>query len=157
MPGCARNDPGSVTPGVAAPQAPDVPADARGSLELMSDRADRIAALEAYHRDEVVACVRCPLSEARTQVVVGSGDPCAELMFVGEAPGYHEDLQGIPFVGASGKLLSALLEGIGLTRDDVFVANVLKCRPPATATLSSPRSASASPTSSVRSPSSGRG
>ena len=96
----------------------------------MSDRADRIAALEAYHRDEVVACVRCPLSEGRTQVVVGSGDPCAELMFVGEAPGYHEDLQGVPFVGASGKLLSTLLEGIGLTREDVFVANVLKCRPP---------------------------
>ena len=96
----------------------------------MSDRADRISALEAYHRDEVATCVRCPLSEGRTQVVVGSGDLAADLMFVGEAPGYHEDIQGIPFVGASGKLLSALLEGIGLTRDDVFVANVLKCRPP---------------------------
>lgn len=96
----------------------------------MSDRADRISALEAYHRDEVATCVRCPLSEGRTQVVVGSGDLAADLMFVGEAPGYHEDIQGIPFVGASGKLLSQLLEGIGLTRDDVFVANVLKCRPP---------------------------
>jgi len=96
----------------------------------MSDRAARVSALEAYHRDEVVSCVRCPLSEGRTQVVLGNGDPDADLMFVGEAPGYHEDIQGIPFVGASGKLLSALLEGIGLTRDDVFVANVLKCRPP---------------------------
>ena len=96
----------------------------------MSDPAARIAALEAYHRDEVAPCVRCALSEGRTQVVVGSGDPDADLMFVGEAPGYHEDVQGIPFVGASGKLLSTLLEGIGLTRDDVFVANVLKCRPP---------------------------
>ena len=57
----------------------------------MSDRADRVAALEAYHRDEVVGCVRCPLSEGRTQVVVGNGDPDADVMFVGEAPGYHED------------------------------------------------------------------
>ena len=63
-------------------------------------------------------------------MVLGSGDPDAEVMFVGEAPGYHEDLQGIPFVGRSGKLLDTLLAGIGLSRDDVFVANVLKCRPP---------------------------
>lgn len=96
----------------------------------MSDRAARVAELEAYHRDEVAVCTRCPLSEGRTQVVVGSGDLAADLMFVGEAPGYHEDVQGVPFVGASGKLLGTLLEGIGLTRDDVFVANVLKCRPP---------------------------
>lgn len=96
----------------------------------MSDRAARVAELEAYHRDEVAVCTRCPLSEGRTQVVVGSGDLSADLMFVGEAPGYHEDAQGVPFVGASGKLLGTLLEGIGLTRDDVFVANVLKCRPP---------------------------
>lgn len=96
----------------------------------MPDVADRIAALEAYHRDQVSVCVRCPLSEGRTQVVVGNGDPAAELMFVGEAPGYHEDQQGVPFVGASGKLLTRMLEGIGLTRERVFVANVLKCRPP---------------------------
>ncbi len=96
----------------------------------MPDTADRIAELERYHREEVAVCTRCALSETRTQVVVGSGDPDADVMFVGEAPGYHEDVQGIPFVGASGKLLTTLLEGIGLTRDDVFVANVLKCRPP---------------------------
>lgn len=96
----------------------------------MSDRAERLAALEAYHRDQVSVCIRCPLSEGRTQVVVGNGDPDADLMFVGEAPGYHEDVQGVPFVGASGKLLGQMLEGIGLTREDVFVANVLKCRPP---------------------------
>jgi DNA polymerase len=63
-------------------------------------------------------------------VVLGSGDPNAELMFVGEAPGYHEDRLGIPFVGQAGKLLDKLLAGIGLTREEVFVANVLKCRPP---------------------------
>lgn len=96
----------------------------------MSERAERASALEAYHRDEVANCVRCPLSAGRTQVVLGNGDPDARVMFVGEAPGYHEDMQGIPFVGASGKLLSSLLEGIGLSRAEVFVANVLKCRPP---------------------------
>jgi uracil-DNA glycosylase len=96
----------------------------------MSEPTDRTAALEAYHRDEVVDCTRCALAEGRTQVVVGNGDPTSDLMFVGEAPGYHEDRLGIPFVGASGKLLTTLLEGIGLRREDVFVANVLKCRPP---------------------------
>src|SRR5262249_18747169 len=66
-------------------------------------------------------------SKGRTQVVFGSGSPSAELMFVGEAPGFHEDKQGVPFVGAAGQLLGKLLAGIGLSRDDVFVANVLKC------------------------------
>jgi len=91
---------------------------------------DRAAQLAAYHRDEVVGCVRCPLSAGRTQVVLGNGDPDADLMFVGEAPGYHEDRQGVPFVGQAGKLLDRLLGGIGLSRERVFVANVLKCRPP---------------------------
>jgi uracil-DNA glycosylase len=100
------------------------------ACDTMSDRDARLAELEEYHRDEVTACVRCPLSEGRTHVVVGSGDPDADLMFVGEAPGYHEDRQGIPFVGQAGKLLTTLIEGIGLSRDDVFIANVLKCRPP---------------------------
>ncbi len=86
--------------------------------------------LETYHRDQVVGCTRCALSQTRTQVVTGSGDPAASVLFVGEAPGYHEDLGGVPFVGAAGKLLDTMLAGIGLTRGDVFVANVLKCRPP---------------------------
>jgi DNA polymerase len=85
--------------------------------------------LAALH-DAVSGCTRCPLSATRTQVVFGSGSPTADLMFVGEAPGFHEDKQGIPFVGAAGQLLGKLLAGIDLTRDDVFVANVLKCRPP---------------------------
>jgi DNA polymerase len=75
-------------------------------------------------------CTLCRLAQGRTQVVFGSGDPSADLMFIGEAPGFHEDRQGIPFVGAAGQLLGTLLEGIGLTRDDVYVANCLKCRPP---------------------------
>ncbi|HEX6763288.1 MAG TPA: uracil-DNA glycosylase [Gaiellaceae bacterium] len=80
--------------------------------------------------DVVAGCERCALAQGRTQVVFGSGAPDADLMFVGEAPGFHEDKQGVPFVGAAGQLLSKLLADIGLTRDMVFVANVLKCRPP---------------------------
>ena len=75
-------------------------------------------------------CTRCPLAETRTTVVFGTGAHDANVMFVGEAPGHHEDLQGEPFVGAAGKLLDQLLGEIGLTRDEVYIANVLKCRPP---------------------------
>jgi uracil-DNA glycosylase len=94
--------------------------------------AEAVAAVTELHtyRDEVAGCTRCALAGGRTQVVFGSGDPNADLMFVGEAPGFHEDKQGVPFVGAAGKLLDQLLAGIGLTRPDVYVANVLKCRPP---------------------------
>jgi DNA polymerase len=84
----------------------------------------------ASFAESIADCTRCPLSEGRTQVVFGSGNPDADLMFIGEAPGFHEDKQGVPFVGAAGKLLSKLLAGIGLERDDVYIANVLKCRPP---------------------------
>jgi DNA polymerase len=79
---------------------------------------------------EAAGCTRCRLHESRTQVVFGQGDPHADLMFVGEAPGFHEDRQGQPFVGPSGQLLNRLLEGIGLRRQDVYVANVVKSRPP---------------------------
>jgi uracil-DNA glycosylase family 4 len=80
--------------------------------------------------DEARLCVRCPLHQTRTQVVFGAGNADAELMFVGEAPGANEDRQGLPFVGQAGKLLEKLLEEIGLSRQDVFICNVLKCRPP---------------------------
>jgi len=89
-----------------------------------------VSDLLADYRDETLGCTRCPLAASRTQVVFGSGDPRAELMFVGEAPGFHEDQNGIPFVGQAGKLLERLLDGIGLTRTDVYIANVIKCRPP---------------------------
>ncbi len=97
----------------------------------MSERtaADRRADLVALYK-QLRDCTKCPLSEGRTQVVFGSGNADAGLMFVGEAPGFHEDQQGKPFVGRAGKLLDELLGGIEMTRDDVFVANVLKCRPP---------------------------
>ena len=80
--------------------------------------------------EHAAACPNCRLAETRTQVVFGSGAPTAQLMFVGEAPGFHEDQQGVPFVGAAGKLLERLLGEIGLARADVYIANVLKCRPP---------------------------
>ncbi len=86
-------------------------------------------ALEAIAA-EVRACQQCPLYSARTRVVPGAGRPDADIMFIGEAPGYHEDQQGLPFVGASGKYLGELLKLIGLTRNDVFITNVVKCRPP---------------------------
>ena len=87
------------------------------------------AALSAFEQ-QVSGCTRCRLAQTRTQVVFGVGNPHAELMFVGEAPGFHEDKQGFPFVGQAGKLLDRLLAGIGLNRSQVYVANVIKCRPP---------------------------
>ena len=84
----------------------------------------------AVYADQTSACTRCRLAQGRTQVVFGVGDAQADLMFVGEAPGFHEDKQGIPFVGQAGKLLDQLLAGIGLERSEVYIANVLKCRPP---------------------------
>ncbi|HLG00772.1 MAG TPA: uracil-DNA glycosylase [Acidimicrobiia bacterium] len=84
--------------------------------------------------DEVMAdamgCTRCRLSEGRTNVVWGVGRRDADLMFVGEGPGHDEDVKGEPFVGRAGQLLTRLIEGIGLSRDDVYIANVVKCRPP---------------------------
>jgi uracil-DNA glycosylase family 4 len=79
---------------------------------------------------EVQGCTRCPLYETRTKAVFGAGNADADLMFVGEAPGAEEDRQGLPFVGRAGQLLNQMLEEIGLNRDDVFIANVLKSRPP---------------------------
>lgn len=81
-------------------------------------------------RQQVAACHKCPLADGRTQAVFGVGDPNARVLIVGEAPGKNEDLQGEPFVGAAGKYLNELLAIAGLQREDVFIANVLKCRPP---------------------------
>ena len=96
----------------------------------MSSADDRREALKAVFH-EAKGCTRCPeLVAARHTVVFGAGNADADVMFVGEAPGANEDRQGLPFVGQAGKLLDELLGGIGLRRDEVFVANVLKCRPP---------------------------
>lgn len=79
---------------------------------------------------EALACTKCALAADRTQVVFGVGARDADLVFVGEGPGAEEDKQGIPFVGRAGQLLTRLIEGIGMTRDEVYIANVVKCRPP---------------------------
>ena len=94
--------------------------------ELREQRRERL--VEIYR--EASVCTKCPLSETRTNVVFGSGDAAADLMFVGEAPGAEEDRQGLPFVGRAGALLTELLEGIGMTRKEVWITNVLRCRPP---------------------------
>ena len=99
------------------------------SVQRMSSAAERRELLKAVY-EEARDCTRCPLHQTRTQVVFGSGNADAELMFVGEAPGAQEDRIGLPFVGQAGKLLDKLLGEIGLERGDVFVANVLRCRPP---------------------------
>ncbi|OQB06732.1 MAG: Uracil DNA glycosylase superfamily protein [bacterium ADurb.Bin212] len=79
---------------------------------------------------EITQCVKCPLANSRNNTVPGSGNPEADILFVGEAPGQKEDEQGIPFCGAAGKFLDEMLYTIGLSRDQVFIANTLKCRPP---------------------------
>ena len=90
------------------------------------ERRQRLVALYK----EVQKCAKCPLGETRTKAVFGAGNADADLMFVGEAPGAEEDRQGLPFVGRAGQLLNQMLAEIGLTREDVFIANVLKSRPP---------------------------
>jgi uracil-DNA glycosylase len=97
---------------------------------LVSVYRSEAAALAAI-RDDIGDCTRCKLHGlGRTQVVFGVGNPNADLMFVGEAPGADEDMQGEPFVGRAGQLLTKIIEAIGLRREDVYIANVLKCRPP---------------------------
>lgn len=90
---------------------------------------NRVAALQAL-RDEIGDCTRCALAAGRNQLVFGDGDPNARLMFVGEGPGADEDAQGLPFVGRAGQLLNNMINAMGLRRDQVYIANIVKCRPP---------------------------
>jgi uracil-DNA glycosylase family 4 len=96
----------------------------------VSSATERREALKRIYLDEAKDCRRCPLHQTRTNVVFGAGDADADLMFVGEAPGRHEDEQGLPFVGQAGKLLDKLLGEIGMARSQVWICNTLKCRPP---------------------------
>ena len=106
-----------------APKAPAEPA-----VQLFKSPADALAALKT---EIGPACTRCKLHTlGRSQVVFGVGNPAADLMFVGEAPGADEDVQGEPFVGRAGQLLTKIIEAIGMRREDVYIANVIKCRPP---------------------------
>jgi DNA polymerase len=102
----------------------------RSTIAAMTTTVTRREELKAVF-SEARGCTRCPqLAATRTQVVFGAGNADADLMFVGEAPGAREDERGLPFVGAAGKMLEELLAGVGMSREDVFIANVLKCRPP---------------------------
>ena len=101
--------------------------DAGVPVQLSRSAANALAAI----RGDLGDCVRCKLhGQGRTQIVFGVGNPEADVMFVGEAPGADEDVQGIPFVGRAGQLLTKMIEAMGFTRDEVYIANVLKCRPP---------------------------
>jgi uracil-DNA glycosylase family 4 len=102
----------------------DVPASAAATPD--SDQASLLGELAAVAN----ACVKCQLAKTRTNVVYGVGSPNANLMFIGEAPGRDEDIQGKPFVGRAGQLLTDIIKAMKLTRDDVYIANVIKCRPP---------------------------
>jgi len=98
--------------------------------ESFSAAGDQVTELKRI-REDIGDCIRCKLCRlGRKQIVFGVGNPTADLMFVGEAPGRDEDMQGIPFVGRAGQKLTQIIEAIGLKRDDVYIANVIKCRPP---------------------------
>jgi DNA polymerase len=110
------------------PSEPTEPSEPSEPIPLFASQAD---ALRAVRDDLGADCSRCKLHTlGRRQVVFGVGDPEADLMFVGEAPGADEDIQGEPFVGRAGQLLTKIIESIGLRREDVYIANVIKCRPP---------------------------
>ncbi|MBM3857799.1 MAG: uracil-DNA glycosylase [Verrucomicrobia bacterium] len=109
--------------------AAETPKEPPSSTRVENSSEDRIQKL-AQLREQALACTRCPhLVKSRTQVVFGVGNPFAELMFVGEAPGEDEDLRGEPFVGRAGQLLTKIINAMEYERDDIFIANVLKCRP----------------------------
>lgn len=101
----------------------DSAAAAAGSSDSKTSRLDRF-----YH--EIKDCMKCPLGATRTRLVFGTGNSDAQILLIGEAPGFHEDQQGVPFVGAAGNLLNKVLANVGLRREEIYIANVLKCRPP---------------------------
>jgi uracil-DNA glycosylase family 4 len=116
-----------LTPSISTSPAMKPAAPAPSLFEIVdrvqNDSLDRI-------REDLGDCTRCRLHKGRTKIVFGVGNPKAELMFVGEGPGHDEDVQGEPFVGRAGKLLTQMIEAMGLRREDVYIANVVKCRPP---------------------------
>ncbi len=116
--------------GTESVEGPDIPAD-EAPVEAAPIQLIRSPEALAAIRHELGDCTRCKLhGQGRKQIVFGVGNPAADIMFVGEAPGADEDTQGIPFVGRAGQLLTKMIEAMGLRRDEVYIANVLKCRPP---------------------------
>jgi DNA polymerase len=121
--------PTSIATPIATPSVQSAPAIADASDDMPRARDPRIILTEI--RTDIGDCTRCKLHKlGRQQIVFGVGNPKADLMFVGEAPGRDEDMQGEPFVGRAGQLLTKIIEAINLTREDVYIANVIKCRPP---------------------------
>ncbi len=119
------------TPPTSAAAAPGEPAPSAAPSPEPGPITPQTDTTLAAVRERLGECTRCKLHAlGRRQIVFGVGNPGANLMFVGEAPGHDEDIQGIPFVGRAGQLLTKIIEAIGLTRDDVYIANVIKCRPP---------------------------
>jgi DNA polymerase len=136
--GSGENDTVSVTEeySAAAPSALETPLKPTPTPapELLEPRSpiapnDRAAALQAI-RNDIGDCTRCALHKGRHNIVFGDGDPSARLMFIGEGPGADEDAQGLPFVGRAGQLLNNMINAMGLRRDQVYIANIVKCRPP---------------------------
>lgn len=123
---------GNVSPG-AADHAPPSPQGLRqfgsGSGTTL-DREEKRQILDAIDKNEVRGCTKCALCQSRIQTVFGQGDPDAGLMFIGEGPGQSEDEQGLPFVGRAGEMLNKQIAALGLAREEVYIANVVKCRPP---------------------------
>jgi len=115
--------------------AHEPPSGGNRQISLLEEESDDDLGDSEYsnldeHRREISGCAKCPLGKSRTKLVYGVGDPNANIMFIGEAPGRDEDLQGEPFVGRAGKLLDKILVAMGLNRDEVYIGNILKCRPP---------------------------
>ncbi len=118
-------------PAPRPPAEPGPPAAPRSEAAFAAvpdaaERAERLAVLAS----EAATCERCRLAQGRSTVVFGTGDPDADLMFIGEGPGAEEDRQGLPFVGPAGELLDKIIQAIGLARGEVYIANIVKCRPP---------------------------
>lgn len=136
----------AVPPAAAVPAARSAPAPAPApdDADLAARRADGERRLHELAQ-RMQGCTRCPLSQGRTQLVFGQGDAAAEVVFVGEAPGFHEDQEGLAFIGPAGQLLTRMIEAMGLTRDEVFICNVAKCRPPENRTPTPPEMATCLP------------
>ncbi|HXU31641.1 MAG TPA: uracil-DNA glycosylase [Thermoanaerobaculia bacterium] len=125
----AGERPAAPTAGSSVPPSNPASAVERVARVAPADLAARVAEL-AEIEQRVSVCTRCRLSEGRTRTVFGAGNPAAELMFIGEGPGAEEDKQGLPFVGRAGELLTRIVQAIEMRREEVYIANVVKCRPP---------------------------
>ena len=114
------------SPGGSVGAGPSVPPSPDGGEAMAGDVAAELAALAA----QVAVCELCRLAQGRNRTVFGAGNPAADLLFIGEGPGAEEDRLGLPFVGRAGELLTKIIQAMGMTRDEVYIANIVKCRPP---------------------------